>query len=232
LLSSRKSVAADVTGDGHVEFEVESHWHPMTAHEHGAVWQPSAVDRARRWAALGSHGLTVWMTGLSGAGKSTLAEATLVALTEAARPAYILDADNLRHGLNRDLGFSPADRSENARRVAEVALAVADAGLICLVPIISPYRADRTAARLRHEENGLPFMEVFVDASVAVCTARDTKGLYRRNASGTLTGLTGVDAPYEAPLVPDVHLLTDSGPVEPMVIDILHSIDALIAAIQ
>lgn len=219
-------------GDGHIEIAVEGHCHPMTAHEHGAVWQPSAVDRARRWAAMGSQGMTVWFTGLSGAGKSTLAEATLATLTAAGRPAYILDADNLRHGLNRDLGFSPADRSENARRVAEVALAVADAGLICLVPIISPYRADRAAARLRHEDNGLPFAEVFVDASVTVCAARDPKGLYRRNASGTLAGLTGVDAPYEAPLAPALHLLTDGASVDPLVIDIVHAIDALLAATQ
>lgn len=199
----------------------------MSSHERGAVWQPSAVDRARRWAALGSQGLTVWLTGLSGAGKSTLAEATLATLTDAGRPAYILDADNLRHGLNRDLGFSPADRSENARRVAEVALAVADAGLICLVPIISPYRADRAAARLRHEESGLRFVEVFVDASVATCTARDPKGLYRLNATGKLVGLTGVDAPYEAPLSPDLHLRTNEGAVAPLVIDIVHMIDAM-----
>lgn len=200
----------------------------MTDHEYGAVWQTTTVDRARRWATMGSQGLTVWLTGLSGAGKSTLAEATLATLTDAGRPAYILDADNLRHGLNRDLGFSPADRSENARRVAEVAWAVADAGLICLVPIISPYRADRAAARLRHEESGLRFAEVFVDASVATCTARDPKGLYRRNASGTLAGLTGVDAPYEVPLSPDLHLRTDEGAVEPLVTAIVHLIESLL----
>lgn len=201
----------------------------MSPDEQGAVWQLSAVDRTRRWATVGSRGVTVWLTGLSGAGKSTLAEATLAALIDERRPAYVLDADNLRHGLNRDLGFSPADRSENARRVAEVAWAVADAGLICLVPIISPYRADRAAARLRHEEGGLPFAEVFVDASVAACTARDPKGLYRLNASGKLTGLTGVDAPYEAPLSPDLHLQTDDGEVAPLVIDIVRMIDRRLA---
>lgn len=171
----------------------------------------------------------MWLTGLSGAGKSTLADGTLAVLTDAGRPAYVLDADNLRHGLNRDLGFSAADRSENARRVAEVAWAVADAGLICLVPIISPYRADRAAARSRHEESGLPFVEVFVDASVAACSARDPKGLYRLNASGKLAGLTGVDAPYEAPLAPDLHLQTDYEEVSPLVADIVRLIDRRLA---
>lgn len=193
------------------------------------MWQTSRVDRAARWAAIGSRGATVWLTGLSGAGKSTLADATLAALIAARRPAYVLDADNLRHGLNRDLGFSPADRSENARRIAEVALAVADAGLVCLVPIISPYAADRAAARQRHADNGLPFAEVFVDAALASCTARDPKGLYRLQASGALTGLTGVDAPYEAPVVPELHLHTDESAVEPLVAQIVALVDRLVA---
>lgn len=201
----------------------------MADHEHGAVWQTSRIDRTQRWAALGSRGITVWLTGLSGAGKSTLADGTLAALVAAGRPAYVLDADNLRHGLNRDLGFSPADRSENARRVAEVALAVADAGLVCLVPIISPYRADRDAARQRHVANGLPFAEVFVDATVDSCTARDPKGLYRRQANGELAGLTGVDAPYEAPLSPELHVHTDDSDVAPLVAQIVALIERLTA---
>lgn len=201
----------------------------MTSNDHGAVWQTSRIDRAQRWAALGSRGATVWLTGLSGAGKSTLADGTLAALIAAGRTAYVLDADNLRHGLNRDLGFSPADRSENARRVAEVALAVADAGLVCLVPIISPYRADRAAARQRHTDNGLPFAEVFVDATLASCTARDPKGLYRRQAAGEMSGLTGVDAPYEAPTEPDLRLRTDEADVAPLVAQIVALIARLTA---
>ena len=187
------------------------------------------MDRARRWAALGSRGATVWLTGLSGAGKSTLADGTLAALIVAGRPAYVLDADNLRHGLNRDLGFSPADRSENARRVAEVALVVADAGLVCLVPIISPYRVDREAARQRHVDNGLAFAEVFVDATVESCTARDPKGLYRLQASGHLAGLTGVDAPYEVPTSPQLHVHTDDSDVAPLVTQIVGLIERLTA---
>ena len=121
------------------------------------------------------------------------------ALVAAGRPAYLLDGDNLRHGLNADLGFSAGDRSENIRRVGEVARLFADAGVVALVPVISPYRADRAAARAIHDGVGLRFVEVFVDTPLAVCEARDPKGLYKRARRGEITGFTGIDDPYEAP---------------------------------
>jgi bifunctional enzyme CysN/CysC len=177
------------------------------------VWQDGEVPRAERWRAAGVHGATVWLTGLPGAGKSTLADALLAALTSRGVLAYSLDGDNLRHGLNGDLGFSPEDRAENVRRVAEVARLGADAGLVVTVPVISPYRAGRAHARSIHEASGLVFLEVFVDAPLAVCEARDPKGLYRRARAGQLRGLTGVDDPYEAPTDPD--LVVDTAELAP-----------------
>jgi bifunctional enzyme CysN/CysC len=174
----------------------------------GAVWQESLVSRHERWRHAGLTGATVWLTGYSAAGKSVIADQALAKLVSSGRVAYVLDADNLRHGLNSDLGFSPEDRSENARRVTEVARLVADAGLICLVPIISPYRVDRARARRIHEEADLPFFEVHVDTSLDVCVERDPKGLYRRALAGELPALTGISAPYEAPEHPELRLLT------------------------
>ena len=168
------------------------------------VWHEGELPRAERWRAAGVHGATVWLTGLSGSGKSTVASALTVALGRRGVLAYTLDGDNLRHGLNGDLGFSAADRAENVRRVAEVARLCADAGLVVSVPVISPYRAGRAHARAVHEGSGLVFLEVFVDAPLAVCEARDPKGLYRRARAGELTGLTGVDDPYETPTDPDL----------------------------
>jgi bifunctional enzyme CysN/CysC len=175
----------------------------------GAVWQESAVLREHRWAGAGIQGVTVWLTGLSGSGKSSIADLVLAKLTSSGTPAYVLDADNLRHGLNSDLGFSPADRRENCRRVAEVARILADAGIVCLVPIISPYTTDRCDARRRHEDDGLRFVEVFVDTALETCIERDPKGLYRRALAGELTQFTGISAPYEPPNDPDLHLRTE-----------------------
>ena len=141
----------------------------------------------------------MWFTGLSGSGKSTVANAVAARLFDARRPAYVLDGDNVRHGLNADLGFSAADRAENVRRVGEVAALLADAGLTVLVPVISPYRADRDRARATHDSAGLPFVEVYVDTPLDLCEQRDPKGLYAKARAGELTGLTGVDDPYEAP---------------------------------
>jgi bifunctional enzyme CysN/CysC len=172
------------------------------------VWHEDAVSREARWAARGVHGATVWLTGLSGSGKSTIASAAVAALTARAVLAYTLDGDNLRHGLNGDLEFTAADRVENVRRVAEVARLCADAGLVVLVPVISPYRAGRSHARAIHDADGLVFLEVFVDAPLAVCEARDPKGLYRRARAGELHGLTGVDDPYEPPTDADLVLAT------------------------
>jgi bifunctional enzyme CysN/CysC len=158
-----------------------------------------------------SGGATVWLTGLSGAGKSSVAVALERLLVEMGRPAYRLDGDELRLGLNADLGFSEADRTENVRRVGEVAALFAKAGLVAIVPVISPYRAGRDAARACHDAAGLPFVEVFVDTPLSVCAERDPKGLYAKSRRGELTGLTGVDAPYEPPVSPELVLRPDDG---------------------
>lgn len=153
----------------------------------------------------------MWFTGLSGAGKSTIAVAVAQQLVASGRSVTVLDGDELRRGLNADLGYSAADRSENIRRVGEVARLMADAGLVVLVPVISPYRADREQVRTIHAASGLPFVEVFVDTPLDVCEQRDPKGLYAQARAGELTGLTGVDDPYEAPEKPDVRLVP--GPI-------------------
>ena len=170
------------------------------------VWHESTVARAVRWERHQLSGATVWLTGLSGSGKSTLADAIAQRLLDDGRPAYVLDGDNLRHGLNADLGFSAADRAENVRRVGEVARLMADAGLVVLAPVISPYRADRDRVRAAHEAAGLRFLEVFVDTPLELCEQRDPKGLYAKARAGELTGMTGIDDPYEPPLTPDLRI--------------------------
>jgi|TARA_B110000263_G_scaffold18993_1_gene15105 bifunctional enzyme CysN/CysC len=175
------------------------------------VWHPSSLDRDERAGALGHRGATIWFTGLSGSGKSTVAAACERLLVAEGRPAYLLDGDNLRHGLNGDLGFSAGDRDENVRRVAEVARLFADAGVVALVPLISPYRAARARARALHEAAGVSFLEVFVDTPLEVCEERDPKGLYAKARAGELTGMTGIDDPYEAPESPDLVLIPDDG---------------------
>jgi adenylyl-sulfate kinase len=173
------------------------------------VWQRGLLDREQRWAALGHPGTTVWMTGLPASGKSTVAAGVEARLLAQGRGAYVLDGDNLRHGLNGDLGFSAADRAENVRRTAEVAALLADAGVVVLVALVSPYRADRAAARTVHERRALPFLEVHVATSLEECERRDPKGLYARARAGELPGLTGVDDPYEPPEAPDVVIAGD-----------------------
>src|SRR4051794_10981429 len=175
----------------------------MSERSPNVVWQ-HGIDRSRRWSALGHAGATVWMTGLPGSGKSTIASGVEAALLGSGRSAYILDGDNLRHGLNGDLGFSAADRTENVRRTAEVSALLADAGVVVLVALVSPYRADRDAARAVHAARGLPFLEVHVATSLEECERRDPKGLYARARAGEISGLTGVDDPYEPPVAPDV----------------------------
>jgi bifunctional enzyme CysN/CysC len=173
------------------------------------VWHEEGVPRAERWKAAGLRGATVWLTGLSGSGKSTVAAALTRLLVGRGVATYTLDGDNLRHGLNGDLGFSAADRTENVRRVAEVARLVADAGVVAVVPLISPYRAGREHARRLHAAAGLVFLEVFVDAPLDVCEARDPKGLYAKARAGEIRGFTGVDDPYEPPEHPDLVVAAD-----------------------
>jgi bifunctional enzyme CysN/CysC len=168
------------------------------------VWQRGLLDREQRWAALGHPGATVWFTGLPASGKSTIASGVEAQLLAAGHSAYVLDGDNLRHGLNGDLGFSAEDRAENVRRTGEVAALLADAGVTVLVALVSPYRADRAAARAISERQGLPFVEVHVATSLEECERRDPKGLYARARAGELSHLTGVDDPYEEPLSPEV----------------------------
>jgi len=172
-------------------------------------WQHGVVERGERWKRLGQQGATVWFTGLSGAGKSTVAAAVEDRLIGRSRWAYRLDGDNLRHGVCSDLGFSRNDRAENARRVAELALLFADAGSVALVCLVSPYAADRAHARELHEQASIPFIEVFVNTSLAECARRDVKGLYAQARGGALSNLTGVGAPYEIPAAPEVELTED-----------------------
>ena len=174
------------------------------------TWHPGDVTRHERL----SRGATVWFTGLSGSGKSTIAAACERLLLRAGRPAYVLDGDNLRHGLNGDLGFSPADRAENVRRVGEVARLFADAGVVVVVPLISPYRADRDRVRSAHEAAELRFIEVHVATPIDVCEQRDPKGLYAKARAGEITGFTGIDDPYEPPVAPELVLTPADGTPE------------------
>ena len=176
------------------------------ARSENVVWEGEAVDRERRYELLGHRGATVWFTGLPGSGKSTVAGLLTSRLVEAGVPAYRLDGDNLRHGLNGDLGFSEADRSENVRRAAEVARLMADAGIVAVVSLVSPYRDARARARELHGCDAIPFVEVWVSTPVEECMRRDPKGLYSRAQAGEVKNMTGIDQPYEAPEAPEVEL--------------------------
>jgi bifunctional enzyme CysN/CysC len=185
------------------------------------VWHSAAVGRDDR----ATRGLTVWLTGLSASGKSSVAVELERRLVAAERPAYLLDGDNLRHGLNADLGFSPDDRAENVRRVGEVARLLADAGVVAIVSLISPYRADRDRVRAAHQAAGLPFVEVFVDTPIETCEARDPKGMYARARAGEITGFTGVDDPYEAPRSAEMVLRPGDGDPATMAARVLAFLD-------
>lgn len=185
------------------------------------VWHPGTVSAERRAAVTGGPGVTVWLTGLSGSGKSTIAHRLEGRLVSSGRAAYVLDGDNVRHGLNGDLGFSPSDRSENVRRVGEVARLMADAGLVVAVPVISPYRIDRDRVRAAHDAAGLRFLEVWVATPLEECERRDPKGMYARARAGELSDFTGIDAPYEEPTNPDLVLDTTTTDVESCVESIL-----------
>ncbi len=177
-------------------------------------WQGTRMTRERRWESLGHGGATLWFTGLPGAGKSTVAAAVEERLIQAGLPAFLLDGDNLRHGLNGDLGFDEHARAENVRRTAHVARLLAESGTVALVSLVSPYAADRETAATLHAADDLTFMEIFVDAPLELCEERDPKGLYARARAGELAGLTGVGAPYEPPVNPDLVLGANDETVE------------------
>ena len=170
------------------------------------TWHVGEVDKAARTAAHGHRGAVLWFTGLSGSGKSTIGHRVERMLIERGAFAYVLDGDNIRHGLNSDLGFTPEDRVENIRRIGEVARLFSDAGALVVSAFISPYRKDRD--RIRGLMGEGEFVEVFVDTPLEVCEARDPKGLYKKARAGEISNFTGLDAPYEAPESPEVHLRT------------------------
>nr|WP_205878642.1 adenylyl-sulfate kinase [Mycobacterium gordonae] len=184
-------------------------------------WHPSALDRKHRWTATGQPGATLWFTGLPASGKSTVAVAVERALVESGRVAYLLDGDNLRHGLSDDLGFSPGDRTENIRRVGHLTRLLADAGVVALASLVSPLKSDRETARALSEAAKLPFLEIHVATSLSECEKRDPKGLYARARSGELKGLTGIDAPYEPPENPDLVLDTTNADIDELAAQVI-----------
>jgi bifunctional enzyme CysN/CysC len=196
-----------------------------TPERRDVTWHPSALERGHRWARLGQRGATVWLTGLPASGKSTIAVALERRLVEDGQAAYLLDGDNIRHGLNDDLSFRPGDRAENIRRVGHVARLLADAGVVAVVSLVSPLAADRLVPRRLHEVAELPFLEVFVDTDVDECARRDPKGLYEKARAGQLQGFTGVDAPYEAPEAPDVRIPTAE-------LDVDTAVERILAALR
>jgi adenylylsulfate kinase len=168
------------------------------------TWHEGHVTREERAALLGQQGATLWFTGLSGSGKSTIAFTLEHALVQRRRLAYVLDGDNIRHGLNKNLGFSAADREENIRRIGEVAKLFADCGVVAMTSFISPYRKDRDGVRELHAAAKLPFIEVHVNTPIEVCEQRDPKGLYQKARAGQLKNFTGIDDPYEPPARPEL----------------------------
>ena len=177
-------------------------------------WHAGEVSRVDRQKLLGQVGATVWFTGLSGSGKSSAAVALEKALMELGHISYRLDGDNVRLGINKNLGFTADDRTENIRRIGEVSKLFVDTGVVVLSSFISPYRADRDMVRALHEEAGMIFLEVFVDVPLAVAEARDPKGLYKKARAGEIKNFTGIDAPYEEPQNPDLVLPAHSMTLE------------------
>lgn len=189
------------------------------------TWQDGEVSREDRYGILRQRGVTIWFTGLSGSGKSTIAVALERALFTRGKLSYRLDGDNVRLGINKNLGFSERDRKENIRRIGEVAKLFGDAGTISLSSFISPYKADRDEVRDLHEQAGLAFVEVFVDCTLAVAEERDPKGLYKKARAGEIKNFTGIDDPYEAPVNPEIHLRTDQMTLEQEVRIVLDYLD-------
>ena len=186
------------------------------------VWHDGEVTRADRFNRLGQRGATLWFTGLSGSGKSTIAVAVEKALHKLGKLSYRLDGDNIRLGINKNLGFSADDRTENIRRIGEISKLYCDTGIITLNSFISPYRADRDQVRKLHEEGGYNFIEVHVDCSLSCAEERDPKGLYKKARAGEIKNFTGIDDPYEAPLNPEITLHTDQMTLEDEVETILN----------
>ncbi len=195
---------------------------PITPAKSGATnvsWQASDVTKAERALLKGQKPCCLWFTGLSGSGKSTIANRLERQLCSLGRHTYILDGDNVRHGLNRDLGFSDADRVENIRRAAHAARLMVDAGLVVLVAFISPFRAERRMARELFEPE--EFVEVFIDTPLEICEQRDPKGLYRRARKGLIPHFTGISSPYEVPQNPEIHLACGDVPPEQSVEEVI-----------
>ena len=187
------------------------------------TWHEGHVTREERAGLLKQRGATLWFTGLSGSGKSTIAFTLEHALVQRGRLAYVLDGDNIRHGLNKNLGFSAADREENIRRIGEVAKLFADCGAITMTSFISPYRKDRDIVRALHVAGKLPFIEIHVNTPIATCEQRDPKGLYKKARAGELKNFTGIDDPYEEPLKPELTIdATNTSPQQAAVMLIEH----------
>ena len=190
------------------------------------TWHDGEISREDRYSILRQRGATIWFTGLSGSGKSTIAVALEQALYKIGKLSYRLDGDNVRLGINKNLGFSEEDRKENIRRIGEVAKLFGDAGVISLSSFISPYKDDRDEVRGLHEKAGLNFIEVFVDCSLAEAEKRDPKGLYKKARAGEIKNFTGIDDPYQAPVNPEIHLKTDEMTIEQevgIILDHLHA---------
>jgi adenylyl-sulfate kinase len=185
------------------------------------AWHEGDVDRNARAKITGGTGATIWLTGLSASGKSTIAHAVEATLVAEGRAAYTLDGDNVRHGLNADLGFTPEDRTENVRRIGQVARLMADAGLVVLAPLISPYEAGREQVRAAHDAADIPFFVVHVNTPLDVCAQRDPKGLYDKARRGEIQDFTGISAPYEEPTHPNLRLDASTVSVEDAVAKIL-----------
>ena len=183
-----------------------------TTHNTNIIYHPHHVTKEDRAVIKGQKPCILWFTGLSGSGKSTIANAVEAKLYEMGRHTYLLDGDNIRHGLNADLGFGDRDREENIRRIGEVSKLFVDAGLIVLTAFISPFRKDRDRVRNMVEEG--EFIEVFVDTPLSVCENRDPKGLYKKARKGEISNFTGISSPYEAPAKPEIHLQTDRMTIE------------------
>jgi adenylylsulfate kinase len=191
------------------------------------VWHQQAVSQEKRWNLNKHKGAVCWFTGLSGAGKSSVANQVELLLNDNGVRTYLLDGDNIRHGLCKDLGFSAEDRAENIRRIGQVSKLMADCGIVVLVALISPYRTDRDMVRSNVGEIA-PFMEVYVKASLSTCEGRDPKGLYKKARDGLIKNFTGIDDPYEEPLTPELVLDADSKSVDELAREMVERLSSMI----